>query len=94
VNMREKVKCLPVYTPDCTDGPRGGVIPFMLEEPLSGEWVKLADVLALLPPETAETPRIAHSKSEYKRLKTMGANVLCPHGHDLTRVICPHGCRT
>jgi hypothetical protein len=99
VNMREKVKCLPVYTPDCTDGPRGGVIPFMLEEPLSGEWVKLADVLALLPPETAETPTPPKTVTELLRHFTVADAPVaitrdCPHGHDLTRGICPHGCRT
>jgi hypothetical protein len=85
MSLRARVEQLPRYYECSYDG---------MKPAPSGEWVKLADVLALLPPETAETPRIAHSKSEYKRLKTMGANVLCPHNFDLTRVICPHGCLT
>ena len=118
-SLRARVEQLPVYTPDCTDGPRGGVIPFMLEEPLSGEWVKLADVLALLPPETAETPHHADGGpcpkcgAEMGHMSGLGkcghcfAEQMdrdlrswvdrfcrCPHGHDLTRVTCPHGCRT
>jgi hypothetical protein len=145
MSLRARVEQLPVYTPDCTDGPRGGVIPFMLEEPLSGEWVKLADVLALLPPETAETPTppktviellrhftvadapVAITRDEPETAETphyadggpcpkcgremghasglgqCGACQMldygyftpkCPHSFDLTRVICPKGCRT
>jgi hypothetical protein len=101
-----------------------------------GAWVKLADVLALLPAETAETPAdsyapfylvalrhaleaiekhdewCGHKKDSpgnaviWRAERTVGNAIrrleagspdyrqaACPHGHDLTRVTCPHGCR-
>jgi hypothetical protein len=86
MSLRARVEQLPRYAahPDAVRGP--------------AEWVKLADVLALLPPETAETPTPPKTVTELLRHFTVADAPVaitrdCPHGHDLTRVICPHGCR-
>jgi hypothetical protein len=109
MSLRARVEQLPRYYECSYDG---------MKPAPSGEWVKLADVLALLPPETAETEHpCPHMRSSWQHCphclglsslsaeaqRVLDANrwelyesssaALCPHGHDLTRVICPHGCR-
>jgi hypothetical protein len=100
MSLRARVEQLPRYAahPDAVRGP--------------AEWVKLADVLALLPTETAETrhyadggpcPKCGREMGHASGLGQCGVCQMldygyftpkCPHGHDLTRVICPHGCLT